>query len=435
MNTKPSAHERISGDVPESTDRPLITVVYPLFDIRGSAVDALRTWAETQTLSRALYRVHVMFSEECGPVPHALLAVLADGDRLIHVPDGNDAAMWNAGAAQATTSWLVLVEGHSMADPRCLEHTAAWISAGCGVIGNFAVFHNDDHLMARLAERWFAQIQSIWRSAEGWPHVHRTGFAIQADVFSRAGGFASEYGQFAPALLSARLHASGVQIGCISGAAVLHLDDAMVADHHYDTADYAAGEIACRSREEQVFFERYFGHSDLWSNRLCRAPFMRRLMVRALVASSLSHPRHLLALGSIAAGLVLNSLQETSAGRLLQHALIKFLEFAIVHLPLPTSLRWRWFLNAHKRVVAQTQRDWRVKTVLSPRRKAPVSLSIDLATPCDLSGVHALDRFEGKNFRWTWPVFVLGSSRSHSVVIHIDTVGCVAIHSTALSPS
>jgi Glycosyltransferase like family 2 len=277
MNTKPTAQERISGDVPESTDRPLITVVYPLFDIRGSAVDALRTWTQTQTLSRALYRVHVMFSEECGPVPHALLAVLADGDRLIHVPDGNDAAMWNAGAAQATTSWLVLVEGHSMADPRCLEHTAAWISAGCGVVGNFAVFHNDDHLMARLAERWFAQIQSIWRSAEGWPHVYRTGFAIRADVFSRAGGFASECGQFAPALLSARINASGVQIGCISGAAVLHLDDAMVADHHHDTADYAAGEIARRSHEEQVFFERYFGHSDLWSNRLCRAPYMRRL--------------------------------------------------------------------------------------------------------------------------------------------------------------
>ncbi|HMC10078.1 MAG TPA: hypothetical protein VKH44_02265, partial [Pirellulaceae bacterium] len=183
--------------------------------------------------------------------------------------------------------------------------------------------------MARLAERWFAQIQSTWRSPEGWPHAYRAGFAIRADVFSRAGGFASECGQFAPALLSARIHASGLQIDCISGAAVLHLDDARVADHHHDTADYAAGEIACRSQEEQVFFERYFGHSDLWSNRLCRTPYMRRLTVRALMATSLSHPRNWRALGSITAGLVSSWLQATSAERLLQHALIKFLEFAI----------------------------------------------------------------------------------------------------------
>ena len=425
MNTKPSAQQRIPEYATEGTGCPLITVVYPLFDIRGSAVDALRTWTQKQTLSRALYCVHVLFSEERGPIPHTLLEVLADGDRLLHVPDGNDAAMWNAGAAQARTPWLVLVEGHSLADPRCLEQTAAWISAGYGVVGNFAILHNDNHLMARLAEKWFAQIQSIWRSPEGWPRVHRTGFAIRADVFSRAGGFASEYGQFAPALLSARLHASRVQVGYITGASVLHLDDVMVADHHYDTADYAAGEIACRSQEEQVFFERYFGHSDIWSNRLCRSPYMLWLTIRALAVTGLTHPRHLLALGSVAARLVPAWLQETSAERFRQHAIIKFIEFAIGYLPLPESLRWKWFVSAHKRVVAQTQRDWvRKHGSIGAPRKAPVSPSIDVVTPCDLSGVYGLEKFEAKNFRWTWPVFVLRVEPSaNSLQIHIDTGG------------
>jgi len=98
MNIQPTAQERISEYDTECTGRPLITVIYPLFDIRGSAVDVLRTWTQKQTLSRSLYRVHVLFAEEPGPIPHALFEVLGDGDRLIHVPDGNDAAMWNEGA-------------------------------------------------------------------------------------------------------------------------------------------------------------------------------------------------------------------------------------------------------------------------------------------------------------------------------------------------
>jgi hypothetical protein len=72
MNTKPSAQQRIPEYATEGTVCPLITVVYPLFDIRGSAVDALRTWTQKQTLSRALYCVHVLFSEERGPIPHAV---------------------------------------------------------------------------------------------------------------------------------------------------------------------------------------------------------------------------------------------------------------------------------------------------------------------------------------------------------------------------
>src|SRR5207253_1236046 len=109
----------------------------------------------------------------------------------------------------------------------------------------------------------------------------------------------------------------------------------------------------------------------------------------------------------------------------LQHALIRFVEFAIGHLPLPASLQWKWFVSAHKRVVAQTQGDWvREHGSIGAPRKAPMSLSIDVATPGDLSGVYGLEKFETKNFRWTWPVFVLRvDPATNSLQIHIDTGG------------
>jgi hypothetical protein len=287
VNRERAPQEGMVGEL----GRPLITVIYPLFDIRQSAANAVRTWTERQTLSRERYRVFVLSPEESTAHEHSPHEVLGDGDRLIEVPEGNDAGMWNAGAARATTPWLVFVESHCLADPTCLEQAAAWISAGHGMVGNFTVLHSDAHLLARLADRWFAHIQSVWRSPGEWPRVHRSGFVIRADVFSRVGGFGSEYGQFAPALLSARLHSIGARVDYVPNAAVLHLDDETTHDHHYDTADYAIGEIACRSRQDQVFFERYFGHSDLWSNRLCRTWSMQRRIVRALAAACLSNPR------------------------------------------------------------------------------------------------------------------------------------------------
>jgi hypothetical protein len=411
----------LAGDL----SRPLITVIYPLFDIRGSADDALRTWTEQQTLSRERYRVCVLSSGKGAAHERTLRRLLADGDDVIEVPKGNDAAMWNAGAAQATTPWLVFIEAHSLADPRCLERTAAWIATEHGAVGNFTVLHSDAYLQARLAGRWFAELQSIWRSPGEWRRVHRSGLVIRADVFNRVGGFASDFGQFAPALLSARLHALGVQIDDVPNAAVLHLDDATIGDHHYDTADYAMGEIACRSCQEQDFFERYFGHSDVWSNRLCRNRSMQWRMMRALTVAALSRPRQLHALVTIAVRLLRDVAASTLAWSMLQRALIRLDEFAIDHLPLPAKLQWARFLRAHRRVVTQSQCDWsRAHLDIGKPRAAPVSLPIEAVAPSDLGGVQGLEHFDGSNFRWTWPIFVLRvASGATSSQLRIDTNG------------
>jgi hypothetical protein len=248
---------------------------------------------------------------------------------------------------------------------------------------------------------------------------------MRAEVFGQVGGFASEYGQFAPALLSARLHVLGVHIDDVPDAAVLHLDDATTGDHHYDTADYAAGEIACRSRQEQAFFERYFGHSDLWSNRLCRDRSMQWRLMRALAVAALSCPRQLHTLAAMAVRLLRDVAASTSAWHLLQRALINVDEFAIDHLPMHAKLRWTRFLCAHRRVVTQTQCDWSRKHLdVGKPRAAPVSLPIEAITPSDLGGVHGLEQFDGRNFRWTWPMFVLRvASGATSSQLRIDTKG------------
>ena len=214
------------------------TVVYPLTDVRGSAADRVRTWTQGQTLTRGRYRV-VVASDGADPAQEGeVQAVLGPNDELVRVPHARDAALWNAGAARAGTPWLVFTEGHCLADAGCLEALAHWITAHADVdVGNLTIRHPDDYVVAQLSRQWFDAMHARWHAPDEWRRVHRAGFAIRRHVFESAGGFEPQYGQFAPPLFSARLHARGHAIGDVPGAAILHVDSHRIRAHHADTAD------------------------------------------------------------------------------------------------------------------------------------------------------------------------------------------------------
>ena len=86
---------------------PLLTVVYPIVDVRGRAADRVRTWTQGQTLARDRYRVVV---HSTAPIPcrsRTCGRCSVAGDELFSVPGADDAELWNAGAARAGTPWLV----------------------------------------------------------------------------------------------------------------------------------------------------------------------------------------------------------------------------------------------------------------------------------------------------------------------------------------
>jgi hypothetical protein len=269
-----------------------ITLVYPIFDLRGQGADRVRTWTHDQTLSRERYRVVVASGDANTSQEREVEQLLGSGDELVRVPGARDAALWNAGASRAGTPWLVFTEGHCLADPGCLDAVARWIAAVPDVAaGTFDVSHDESYLLGRMSRRWFDLIHARWREPGEWPRLTRSGFAIRADVFEAVGGFEPDYGQFAPALLSARLHARGSQIGAVPDAAVVHLDSEGMRDHHADTADYVRGELEARSRNDPVFFERYFGHAQTWANPLRHQRHVVRRMARAVVAAAVAQPK------------------------------------------------------------------------------------------------------------------------------------------------
>jgi hypothetical protein len=364
----------------------------------------VRTWTEGQTLPRDRYQV-VMASDAADPgQEREVAALLGPHDALVRAPGEDHPGLTNAGAAHATTPWLVLTEGHCRAEPRCLEAVARWVADGPAEgAGNFAVGHDDHYLLARLSRRWFDEVHARWRAPGEWPRLHRAGFAIRTDVFRAACGF-EPFGYFAAPLLSARLHASGVVIGHIPGALVVHVDAERMRGHHADTAEYARGELDARSRSDPVFFERYFGHSPLWANRLRLRPRLAWGVIRAVTAAALARPRRLAALAASLRPLV--GAAVGIAPRVWLHRLAVALdELAVERGPLPRAWRWSRFLRAHARVVHLEQLAWirRHAAGAAPRRESGY-WSIEALGPDTIVGVHGLERAGGRWFRWTEPM-------------------------------
>lgn len=389
-----------------------ICVIFPLFDPRGKFSDALRTWTQGQTLSRGRYRVIVVSSGVSPESEADVSPLLGSSDRLVRTAadDGAGTAMalWSAGAAAAGTRWLIFVEAHCYADRGCLAAVARWIDdAPNAEVGNIAITHLCSNMLARISAQWIEEMLMRWRSSGEWPRLHDTAFAIRADVFKSAGGLEHDVGLFALPLLGGRLHASGNRIDYIAGAVVAHVEEHRVTAHR-DCRGYAQGELLARSRNDLAFFDRYFGHSPLWTNQLRDRPAAARRLARAAIAAVWANPRRT---GELAAGLRPLAAALVAGTRLGAAALaIATLldEFAIRWLPMPAHWMRTIFERVHARNVRLAQLRWMMgQPFPAPQAGGFGRWSVAQLGPDTIAGVHGLEDYRGQRLRWTEPIALL----------------------------
>ena len=385
-------------------------------DVRGRAADRVRTWTHGQTLAREHYRVVVGSDATASSQEREVAALLAPNDEMFCVPHAVDAELWNAGASRAGTQWLVFTEGHCLAHPGCLEAVARWIAANPNAeVGNFTIDHDDDKPLAKLNRRWFGMIEAQWNAPGQWPRVHRSGFAIRTDVFRKVGGFEGDYSQFAPQLLSAHLHLRGIRVEAVPGASIFHEDDERMRDHHEATSDFVRGLIEARSRNDPAFFERYFGHGPILANYPFERTSVARQVARAIAAVALSNPRLAARLAfqmrPLAAALIAGP-----TARIMFHSPILPLEdAAIERLPLPAGWRWMAFLRSHQRATRlEYLKQVGARGLL--RELPPIlhQCPIEGLGPETIVGVHGLEEYQGRRFRWTEPFAILRPQLSES---------------------
>jgi len=386
-----------------------MTVIYPLIELREETMSALRSWTQGQTLARERYRMIAVFAEADRAQAAAMAPLLGPNDELLPVAERSFAALLNAATARVTTPWLVMTEGHCIAQPGCLDAVMRWIEADPDAeIGNFELVHVSRNNVNRMVARWYEETLAQWRTPPNWEHAISGGFVMRASLLDEAGPLEPAFQAFSPHVQSARLHSRGVKVVTVPRAAVIHLDERDMSEFYDSTARYARGELIARSRIDPVFMERYFGDATLWTNRARLERGTALAMARAVVVAARTSPGRCAALAG-----VLASLLGVAAGGLrprigLHRLMLAIDAMTVERLPMPEAMRFRRFLRSHQRIARLAQLQWLQRHPMPSA--APLSegrRAIEQLGPGDIVGVHGLDEFGGRRFRWTEPVAMI----------------------------
>ena len=337
---------------------------------------------------------------------------------------GREADYWNAGAREANTPWLLFVEGHGMPERDSLSALAAWIAANPnGEACNFRIKNFETHRIARLMKRWFAETQHNWTAPSTWRRLHRTACAIRRDVFDDVGPFEPEYGQFAPPLLSARMHQRGITISALPTSGIMHDDSPEISVHHDDTANYVRGEMKARANNDTVFFEKYFGPSPGQGPDMILPARHARAMLRGLLVSALHRPGSSVQLLKQAFALLPAALVSLRDRAKLLAAVTRVDEWLVMHSPVTEKLRWERFLLGHRRLVRTAQMLWIARNPLPSLWTNPESGRWPISTIGQYAviGLHGLEHSCKEVFRWTHPVFLLRVNLTAKAALTLET--------------
>lgn len=244
---------------------PRISIIVPLPDHRGHALEGIRSWTE-QNVECNVVQV-VVICDGCEPeLERVMAAVLRPHDLLLSVAGGTLHDCYNAGARAAAADLLLFTESHVKADPDCVEQVLARLDGG-------------DLDLAALASgginesRFAAQEQTIYeealesRIAGGWNLCTVRGFAVTRSAFEQSGGFQSRYGHFSELLLGARLKLQGARLGFAPLAHVWHFNDGTPAHFSRELAEFGRDEIRFRAEQPDSPLLAYLGPCPLWEQR------------------------------------------------------------------------------------------------------------------------------------------------------------------------
>jgi hypothetical protein len=412
-------------DQEPSAALPVLTVIYPVFDVRGDIVERVRLWTEGQDFDPLGYRVFVVAGSGTKLDEAALRKILRNQDAILRVQGREqDANYWNAGAREAKTPWLLFVEAHGLPERDTLSKLAGWIAANPdGQACNFGIRSLGGHHLAGLMQRWFTEVHNVWADSSTWRRFHRTAFAIRRDVFEDVGPFEPEYGQFAPPLLAARMDREGFIISALPRSNIFHDDSPQISEHHNDTADYVRGEMEARHVSDPGFFESYFGPAPFQGPGMILSARHARSMVRGLLAAAVHRPGEAFRPLKQSVSLLPAALVSLQKRAKLLAALTRADEFVVMHLPVAKQVRWKRFLLAHRRLARTEQMLWMMRNPLPclPIGPEHVRWPITGINRYAIIGLHALEQLNGDAFRWTHPVFLLKLAISAEGMLTLET--------------
>jgi glycosyl transferase family 2 len=270
-----------------SSQTPRLSVIVPLPDHRGHAIEAIRSWTQEQCIGHDTYEVIVTTDGREPSVESQISELMQSGDRLIKAENSSLHDCYNIGANAALGEILFFTESHVKAAPDCVEQMLRH-------------FDNSKHDCVAVAsggideDRFAGQEQRIYEEAlptrisGGWNLCTVRGFAVKQVAFKQAGGFASRYGHFSELLLGAALAHTGARLGYAPLARVWHFNSGSVQHFGRELSDFGRDEIRFRAEHANSPLLNYLGPCPIWDQRhdLHRGTAGRRVL-RALLDSAM----------------------------------------------------------------------------------------------------------------------------------------------------
>jgi hypothetical protein len=246
--------------------RPKLSVIVPLPDHRGHAVEAIRSWTQEQTALRSDYEVIVITDGREPEIESQVSHLASAGDQLIKAENCSLHDCYNIGADAARGEILFFTESHVKAAPDCIEQ----------MLRHFECSNDDCVAVASGGidvDRFAGQEQRIYeealpaRIAGGWNLCTVRGFAVKHLAFKSVGGFASRYHHFSELLLGASLAHSGARLGYAPLVRVWHFNSGTARHFGMELSAFGRDEIRFRTEQADSPLMQYLGMCPIWDQR------------------------------------------------------------------------------------------------------------------------------------------------------------------------
>jgi predicted dehydrogenase len=411
MDNVSSANTSIAVKVPtpqgcEAPPQPHISVVFPLPDHRGLALDAVASWARGQSYPRDRFEL-VLLSDGAEPeLDDKIRALLGPSDRLIVHRTDNESLLYDLGAREARGRWLLFSEPHCLAEPQCLSELADYLATHAVDGACLRSIGISPTRMAQLEERQYDIGFAQFGRAGDWRKVILRGVALSREAYLQSGGFEHEFGRFSEWALGATLHAQGRRLGYAAGAAVRHLYTTHMSMLLPHVLSFSAGEIRYRDHQPAEYCDRYFGLPAEWAQRgtgqrdaaraLCQA--MRRRLLRF---GKRHDARRLFSTW-------LRQLPVAWFGwRPRRWAATLAMRWAMLRCWLSPNEANYWHMYQQIARLGRIQGLAQRATATPPALTEPGVFSIDDVPEDSLIGFHPREVWKGEPFRWTGPITAL----------------------------
>ncbi|MFN2386926.1 MAG: hypothetical protein ABR576_11700 [Thermoanaerobaculia bacterium] len=249
---------------PPAAARPLLSVVLPLLDERGLALECIGGWAREK--AEVPLQLLVVSDGRRPALERRARGLLGPEDAFL-LQEGGEAAMYDRACRAAWADLLLLTEAHCLPSPGAARSLvrffderaaeAAWLESG----------HLSPNRFARLEERLVEEDRRSRTDPDDWRHVSLRGFAVRKSVYLDAGGLRPELGRFAEAVLAVRIQRSGRKLHSVPGALVRHGNCETYSELSEALRAHGAAQAAYWERCERGEVERFHPPHPDWAGR------------------------------------------------------------------------------------------------------------------------------------------------------------------------